>query len=240
MIPTTATSISLRIGFWNIHGFKSRSLGNKLKLHEVKKDISKYDICGLAETHSDLGSNLSIEGFKCYSKHRPISKNKRHGGISLYIKRDISKGVKILNTNNKNVIWCKLDKSFFNLPKNIYLGTIYFSQSIYENSKGEDYIADLEQDIVDFSMNGDIIIQGDFNARTGILQEFIKDDDNSKIFCESLPDDYVANVADFRQSLDKTIDARGTQLIELCIVNNMRILNGRIIGDSRGKNMFSA
>jgi len=233
---SVSKSSSLLIGFWNIHGYNSKDFGNKLNLNEVKNDIARYDIYGLAETHSDFDSDLSMENFKCYSKHRPKSKTKRHGGITLYIKRNISKGVKIINTNNENVIWCKLDKKFFNLPNNIYLGTVYFSPTAYESSKGEDYIANLEKDIFDFSSVGDIIVQGDFNARTGILQEYINNDENSSFFCESLPDDYTADIPNVRQSLDNnTVDQRGTQLIDLCTGNNMRILNGRLTGDSRGK-----
>lgn len=146
----------------------------------------------------------------------------------MYVKSKISKGVTVIKTDNQNALWCKLDKRFFNLPNNIYLGTIYFSPRSYENSKSEDYIAELENDVAHFSCKGDVIIQGDFNARTGSLQEFIFDDENNTIFCESLPDDYIPDIPNLRQSLDSgTVDSRGSSLIEFCTENNFRILNWR-------------
>lgn len=84
------------------------------------------------------------------------------------------------------------------------------------------YLAELENDVVDFSGKGDVIIKGDFNVRTGlsILQEFILDDENSQIFCESLPNDYVPDIPELRQFLDsKKVDSRDTSLIEFCIEN---------------------
>ena len=228
--------IPLKIGCWNIHGHKSSTLGNKLKLSEIIYEISKFDIYGLVETHSEFESDLELNSFKCYTKHRNRTKNKLHGGIALYIKNNLLNGTKLIRSNSKNIIWCELDKKFFGLQRNIYLGTVYFSPQAYENAKHEDYITELENDVAYLSRKGDIIIQGDFNARTGEAQEFITDDANSAIFHDSLPDDYESDIQIIRQSLDKgNVDKRGTQLIDLCTENNLRILNGRIVGDCKGK-----
>ena len=48
-------------------------------------------------------------------------------------------------------------------------------KEITDNS--EDLIGDLEEEM--FSQKGDIIAQGDYNARTGDIQETILDDDNA-------------------------------------------------------------
>ena len=48
-------------------------------------------------------------------------------------------------------------------------------KEITDNS--EDLIGDLEEEM--FSQKGDIIVQGDYNARTGDIQETILDDDNA-------------------------------------------------------------
>ena len=42
---------SLQHGFWNINGFKSQIIGNKLKHKHFLKKIENCDIVGLAETH---------------------------------------------------------------------------------------------------------------------------------------------------------------------------------------------
>ena len=131
-------STCLNLGFWNIHGFKHKELGNKLKLQEVKNAIERHDIYGLVETHSTPESDLDMMSFKRYSKHRLKSGNKAHGGISLYVNKKVAKGVTLIKTGNENALWCKLDRKFFKIRKDIYLGTVYFSPQMYEKSKNED------------------------------------------------------------------------------------------------------
>ena len=38
-----------------------------------------------------------------------------------------------------------------------------------------------------------------------------------------------------RNSQDTIVDARGRDIIDICIGNKLRILNGRTLGDSKGK-----
>ena len=66
------------------------------------------------------------------------------------------------------VSW-KLDKSFFNLEKDIYVCSVYIppSNSTFCSSyKGNDPFDELQQQISFYSRKGDIILNGDFNART--------------------------------------------------------------------------
>ena len=41
----------LKFAFWNINGYKSKILGNKLVLRDFLQEIGNNDIVGLAETH---------------------------------------------------------------------------------------------------------------------------------------------------------------------------------------------
>ena len=75
-------------------------------------------------------------------------------------------------------------------------------------------------------------MQGDFNARTGELQEFVCDD-NEQYF--DLPDGYLADSHNTRYSNDHKIDCRGKALIDQCTALGLRFLNGRIVGDCPGK-----
>ena len=45
---------------------------------------------------------------------------------------------------------------------------------------------------------------------------------------------YVADNSRIRYSRDSKLDSRGKELLDFCIGNNLRILNGRILGDSLG------
>ena len=221
----------LRIGLWNIHGHHSSTLGNKLKLDEVINIIKKYDIFATIETHATPSSDLDINSYYCYKKFRKSSGKKVSGGIALYVNRRIKEGVKYIATKNENILWCKLDKHFFQIERDIFLGSLYFSPNNYEKANNQDYLSDLEQEIINFSYNGDIILQGDYNARTGLMNECVLYDDNRFI---EFPEDYDIDTPLARSSKDGTTDGRGKQLIELCSSNNLRIVNGRMIGDLFG------
>ena len=54
---------SLACGFWNIHGYKSRTVGNKLCDPEFIDMLSDVDIVGLGEIQS--GGEVSVPGFVC-------------------------------------------------------------------------------------------------------------------------------------------------------------------------------
>ena len=41
----------LKFAFWNINGYKSKILGNKLVLRDFLQEIGNNDIVSLAETH---------------------------------------------------------------------------------------------------------------------------------------------------------------------------------------------
>ena len=75
-----------------------------------------------------------------------------------------------------------------------------------------------------FSQKGDIIVQGDYNVRTGDIQETVLDDANAFL---NVPEDYENDEQCLRQSQDSgTVNARGRNLLEACTALNLRILNG--------------
>ena len=63
---------SMKIGYWNIHGHKSKLIGNKLIDPEFMEMISDKDIIGLGEIHSE--GEVSIPGF--VSKKQKIREKK--------------------------------------------------------------------------------------------------------------------------------------------------------------------
>ena len=224
----------LKCGVWNIHGYKSQTLGNKLSLLDVQTFASSYDILGLVETHADQNSNLEIKNYKCYTKNRSRIGSKNSGGLAIYISRKfINKGISYFPTKSENIIWCRIDKKAFNLAKDIFLGTTYLSPRNYENTHNLDLINELEQEISQVIDKGDIIIQGDLNARTGEAQEYV-DLTDSKFL--NVPDNDMEDLPKIqRRSEDKIIDHRGKSLIDLCTANDLMIVNGRKIGDFQGK-----
>ena len=81
---------------------------------------------------------------------------------------------------HSDYIWCKLDKSFFHLEKDIFLCAIYIPprDSPYFNP---DTFLDLENDIAKFSNEGHVMLSGDFNVRTGFALDYIEVDANIHI-----------------------------------------------------------
>ena len=223
----------LRLGFWNINGYNRSVLGNKLETNDFMDVINKHDIFAIVETHATQHAKLNIRNFKHFIKCRDKSGKRAFGGPSVYVNQKKTEGVSYVSTENKNAIWCKLDRTYFNFQKDIYVGTVYLSPSNFERSNGIDFIGELEAEMLHFSQKSNIIVHGDFNARTGDMQETISDDDN--VFL-NVPEDYEADETYMRQSQDSgTINSRGRNLLETCTALNLRILNGRIVGDLDGK-----
>ena len=77
------------------------------------------------------------------------------------------------------------------------------------------------------------MIFGDINARTSNLQDFISVIDKSNIH-----DNVTIQTNTPQRSYDSEIDRNGQQIIQLCKENNIRIVNGRCLGDSSGKCTF--
>ena len=75
---------------------------------------------------------------------------------------------------------------------------------------------------------------GDFNARTARLNDFIRYDDD-KYGAESLNSGYITDTNLCRTSHDKISNKDGKLLVDICLANDCRILNGRTIGDLMGR-----
>ena len=82
------------------------------------------------------------------------------------------------------------------------------------------------------SKNGDIIIQGALNGRTGEDLDFIEAD---KFETDLDIDDLNKDNQILRNSEDKVKNQRGEQCLDLCKLNDLLILNGRLTGDIFGK-----
>ena len=81
---------------------------------------------------------------------------------------------------------------------------------------------------------GDIIVCGDLNARIGNNVDYTEADSVAHIPVNG--NWYDIDVAvNKRISQDSIVDTRGKDLLDICIGNKLRIVNGRTLGDSIGK-----
>jgi hypothetical protein len=90
----------------------------------------------------------------------------------------------------------------------------------------------LEEDIIKFSVDGYIYLQGDFNSRTSNTPDFVQ---NDSLQYTPLPNSYICDSDNnLRNNLDKSVNAYGHQWSSLWIALGLIILNGRFLGDSQG------
>ena len=228
---------SIRISSWNVQGLVTRT-HNKLQCHSFVDSLKQHDIVGLVETHMKPDDSITIEGYSSYSKCR--LKNKRAvkytGGIAVVFKQKLRNGVKIIDMKDSEFLWVKLCKEFFKYDQDIYIGIIYINpiNSTFESSKNFDSYECLEKEITKFSALGNVILMGDFNARTSIEADYIIQDDAKYL---PLDDNYITDEIDYnRYSYDRArLNQYGHKLLEICKSTGLRILNGRLLGDSVGK-----
>jgi hypothetical protein len=95
-------------------------------------------------------------------------------------------------------------------------------------------IEKLDQDITRYSVFGDFTLMGDLNAHINKNDlDFITDELNDNLD-DFLPTNYIADVVHkYRNTeIPQITNSYGKQIIELCTEAQIRILNGRTLGDS--------
>ena len=241
-VSTNKHTVSrLRLGTWNIQGLKG-STSDEL----FNKFLHKNDIIILTETWAEEGLAISEKEF--YNFH---SIRKRHarakrssGGISILIRRALRTtvgnkiAIKIIKESS-NIVWIQICKEAFGIPVDIFIGAVYLppqNSTINQKSDSDPFQA-IESDVIQFKNKGEVILLGDFNARTACLKDFTNEDINN--FVHGCVDSDNLSVIEMmgregRNNLDSTINTYGRHLIDLCKGADLRILNGRTVGDLKG------
>ena len=118
------TSKQLSISGWNVNGiFKNSSGAKTCKLEdEYFNEIMKFDIVFLSETHTNLSDPFSYDNYKCYINCRSNESSKKRGGLAVFIKRQISTGITLVDKYMTKIMWFKLNAHLFWLRK----GSIYY------------------------------------------------------------------------------------------------------------------
>ena len=223
-------SNSIRICSWNIRGLSEEKIHHDI-LGELLKDI---DILALQETWLYENRVIDIEGYKAFHVIRPDpDKNAQHGsgGISVFIKNCLQNRVSLLKSYMDNIVWFKIDTNDSDKP--IALCVIYL---YHEHSSGninrDDYFQLLEQDISLYKNQYSICLTGDFNARTGNINDFCQDVEGSDApgvdTNDFIDSDYFPQIfCEKRVSNDKGVNTYGKNLIDICKSTGIRIANGR-------------
>lgn len=156
----------ISISAWNINGLSHKTMGDKLTNQDFVNSVKHNDFILLTETWLDTAT--AIPGFKAVSTCTATPKSKsscrKSGGITLLYKIEYENVVTIVK-QTKNYLWCKISKTITSSNNDLYLCGVYIPP---ENSHYFDceIFDNLENDIIYFSTKGNIMILGDFNART--------------------------------------------------------------------------
>ena len=222
--------------FWNVHGQVSKTMGNKFIDDQFLNLCKNFDVLGLVELHTS--SKPSIKGFKLIKDkiRQKIHKGpKISGGIAVFAKKEIAHMIKYVPNTNEDSIWVKLSKEITGEIEDVYIGTCYISPAPRntQSSETNDKQTSLErffEEATQFSKKGEVILQGDINARTGDLPDFLTKDKFDDLF--GIENDEKNPP---RNSEDKKTCKRGSLLLDLCRSGDYRIANGRKVGDLSGK-----
>ena len=233
---------SLKICTWNIHGLDDFKLSRDI----LGKYLTTFDIIMLNETWSSGNADFNLDGYTFIDFHRK-SKHpnalRYSGGIGIFVKLGLKKGIHVYKTHKDAIVWLKLVKHFFGLPNDFYLCSIYFPP---ENSTciEDDLFTILQADILQIGTQSSILICGDANARTSnssdiecIINGSDLDivNDNLNYFSGISPSftSYLEfNSIMQRRSMDTGNSNRyGTDLLNMCKASNMIIVNGRCGAD---------
>ena len=244
---------------WNIHGL------NQTKLNILEDFFQYFHIICLSETwtewedevknsNNEISKSKKAKEFQLKNfKYFPFSRKYKHkkawraaGGQGIFIRNDILQGVKIVKNYDDVLVWIKLFKQFFQLDRDIYLGSVY----VYpENSlcTEEDQFQIIQQAVCELPLDIDPYLCGDFNSRMKQMLDYVTDEiHGSDGPLSNLVDDnpygqtsvysYLSKINRLER---KTLDNRhqnkfADNLRDLCVTSNMFILNGRFGDNDHG------
>ena len=214
-------------------------LASKLRCPDFVDFLCKYDIVGIQESKTDDTDNICLTGYTCILNNRQTLSRRKSGGIAVLVKNSISDFVHVETQSfSKLILWFTISRTLTTLQEDIHCGVVYIPPrgSRYAH---EEPFAELEKEILRYCCNSKYVIMlGDFNSRTGIMDDFVKMDSYiSKECClEGLSDEFSEMLYNFennsvkltRQKDDHTTNNYGNKMVQFCKNTSLLILNGRL------------
>ena len=239
MVPCLLNHLTM--GTWNIEGIYVKINGDKIcKLDDptFQNIVKKFDLFCLQETHVPNEETIpSFNNFSIIPHCRKKSRNNRYfGGMLIYIRNSIKKGVKVCRKCDEDTFELILKKSFFGLSEDIRILYTYASpiNSTYiTNTRSTNILDKIQIDFLGDAHNS--IILGDLNGRTKLEDDYVHDhfDKHSPII-EAV---YEKDTSLLRKRSNRDtnqVDEQGRKIIDLCKASSLRVVNGRTPGDLNG------
>ena len=203
----------LNLGALNCHGLR-----DKIDLPVVINLISSCDIFGVNETwlkddedeEEDNEDEISVEGFEYYPLNRKCKKGPSRGGIGVFIKNELKDNIKIrYHLSNDDVLWCCLKKKFFGYNDDVYVGIVYIppETSTREKRLNIDHFQILQENVSKINSEN-IVLLGDFNARTGASDDVLLAEKHQ----DPIHFNFFSNIESNRSNQDHGTNAYGEKL----------------------------
>ena len=213
-------------------GLNVCGLNSKLNGGFLENYIKKFDIFCVSESKVEEGTE--IKDFTTYNLENRTTTYPLPGihGLHVYISNHIAKTCTQVSDNDfycNLVIWIKVAKSFI-------LGALYipYEGSKYHNNTIYD---DLSLDICNIKSKYDmpILLMGDFNSRTSNANDIMMIESQDNILDASIfkYPDIINTLISLgmpvtRVNKDTKINNNGRRLIEMCKLQELCFLNGRV------------
>ena len=196
------------------------------------KSIKDVDIIILTETwcqndlltHCPSGYN---EVMVPSVKLKNIRKGRTSGVILVWYKGDLCHQISPVK-QGKSHIWLRLAQTLGIADRELYLYAMYIHP--VDSPYFEEYIFDtLHSEIADFQAQGNVLLTGDLNGRTGIEPDVMDPQGNNHVFDQALL--FTTPTITHRNNLDSEINQNGREIVHLCRALGLYIVNGRFRGD---------
>jgi len=222
----------LKILSWNIENGGSKMTGSKLNNTEFTDILNKHTVVMLQETKK---LQEGIKGFKSYRKARTDDKvDGRSGGVCTFVRDSIRQ--ELFYRGKSDILAVKIGKGDTGLDKAIVLINFYSSppnSSYTKHAENYEPYEELSRLITSIGQRYYIIIGGDFNSRTGTVDDRVEHSTIDKLL--KLPPFLSTPFVPERSNEDKGTNQLTTTLIEMLHTTGLVIANGRTKGDKTGK-----
>ena len=225
---------SLRFLCWNINHSRDKIEGPKVDIPEIQDFFKSHDIFALQETKGEV----NFSNYCCFNSNR---KGSNSGGVCIGVHKSLQTGVTHVQMNaSEDIVVVKLKATYFDLDRNTYLVNVYDSPTNgsfkkrrrdIETEDSNSTLEHLQEFLADIPLSEDVILLGDFNARTGTMDDMMSDNRHLKDY--ELNAHYCKQLTK-RNNSDLKLNTNGRPFIELLQTTGLVILNGRTLGDIFG------
>ena len=228
---------SLKLLSWNVNHSRDKYEGAKVDIPEIRDLFNNHDIFSLQETKGEI----NFKNYRCFNSNR---KGSNSGGVCIGIHKSLAAGVtRVQLDSSEDVVVVKLRANYFDLDRDTYLVNVYDSPTngsfkkrkrAAETGDGVTTLEHVEEFLARVPFHEDVILLGDFNARTGTMDDILPSD------CRAINDDselseYLTQHIAKRNNSDRKVNANGRPFIELLQKSGLVIANGRTLGDIFGE-----